>query len=845
MADPQDDWVVPGASPPAADDDWVVPGADKPALSGIDPAVDDPWKGKDLAKVAREAEGAAPVYTTQGVDYATPRGSPAQPAAPRDVNTWQHLLESFENTQRGIGQGTNPNVYHGDGTYLRPVLGEVSGMTDENLSGLMFKGPGGTEAPVDTKAHVVLRDPVDGKLKVFKRDSNWDEGALNSISRFIMQGMGPGPATGVARTAAGQAPSRTSSIMAAERAAEATRDADAFSNLGIRGFGPAFSQGPVRAIAKQLSETAFIGAPVRNALEESITGTRNAAEALAGRYGSAATADEVGQIAQQGLERYKDARPMDVVEQGFRPPAVGTVGPTGADFTRHNIIAAPARETSLKTKQAALYDRAWSLVPDEMRGGRTVADTPRYLGGLGETQTVINEIVDRNLGMINKARAARQGTTSARDVEQITALGDQVAQAQQVVKELRRQKAPQEMIVEQSRVLDGLREELRVAKQGRLSPEGDLLPTVRDAIPKVALPVQGGMLGQIVEDVASGKWRGTLQNMRDVRSDVRRLASGMSDTEKNTLRMSDMERIQSAVTRDMVNVLQRNANEYRALAVEARNGQNHTQANLFNKTAADTERAIREFRRADTFTRLSMERLERIENLFQAKNATALYRNVAQAALGGTKGDVDKLRVLRRTLRPEEMDQLAAYTLREMGRPVPSARDMIQEIGFSPSTFMTKLNPNDPARAEALQLIFGQQHANALNDLGRVVRRIANVEAMGNTSRSATNAMNLGSLIGGGGMLATGAWKAALGSALTGFAAAIILSRPSYVRWATTYANLRSQLGRSTLPTNARATLVNHIERLGQMARADAQLLPVYRAIAAENGVQEGSEQQQ
>lgn len=685
----------------------------------------------------------APALVTSGSDFRTPAGSvPSVPEEPRKAGVFEHMLEGFENTQRGISQGTNPNVYHGDRTYLRPVLGEVAAYSDASPVGIEFKTPAGNLVPVDPNKHVVLRDPSDGKLKAFERTPEWDEGRLAGFGRFFTQGVATGPVTGVARQVPGQVASRTSSLMAAERAAEASRDAAAFRELGVRPFGPAFSQGPVASVAKQLSETPFIGAPVRNALEEGIVDTRNVMQQIAGRFGNASTADEAGRVVQQGLERYKDARPTEIVERaatGYAPEQIS------------QIIAAPARETSLKTKQAALYERAWNFIPEAMRQGRAVAGQPRVVGDMPNARAVLEEIQGRNARMLV---GGVDGENAAR-----------------------------------------------------------------------AAPIaSGGMLGGMVDAMMNPRWRASLQTMRDIRSDFRRLASGMSDTEKNTLRLSDVERVQSAVTRDMIGLLERNQAAY-AASGDAR-------------TAADMGRAISSFRRADQFTRLATERMETIEKLFNANNATELYRNISNAALGGTKGDVNKLRVLNRTLQRPEMDEIAAYTLRRLGEPVPSARGIVQEAGFSPSSFMTRLNAMEP---EARNLIFGHGHVEALNNLGRVVNRIANVEALANTSRSGTNALNLGAMLTGGGMLASGAWQQALGVAGTGLAASLLFSRPSYVRWATGYANMRARA--LQVPSQNKVALMTHINRLAEMAKHDPALLPVYRAVASENGVVQGGDE--
>lgn len=541
-----------------------------------------------------------------------------------------------------------------------------------------------------------------------------------------------GPLAGWLAARAAQAPTP----LAAQRAAQIGEDIAAHERLGVRTFGPAFSQGPIASVAKQLSETPVIGGPVRRALEESISETGRATEDIAGRFGAAATADEAGLVAREALDRFRDARPADVIQtaaQGMTPAQ------------RAAVIAAPVRETSLRTKQAALYEQAWSRIPPDMQQGASVQGLPRVLGQMSETRNVLEDIANRNTRMVVAGGA----------------------------------------------------------------------DTINRTLP-------GGFLGRVIDAIRNPNWRAALQTMRDIRSDFRRMQSGIAQTEGAVLRHSDIDRIESAITRDMINLLQRNVGRYTQL------GQPQVAANI--------RRAITEFGRADQFTRLAMQRMDTIERLFNADNATALYRNIAQAALGGTRGDVNKLRVLVRTLRRPEMDEIASYVLRAMGEPVASARGYIQEIGFSPSSFMTRLQNMQP---EAAQILFGHAHVQALNDLGRVVNRLANVEALVNTSRSGTNALNLGGMLAGGSALATGQWEAALAPLAIGSASAVLFSRPSYVRWVQGYAQLRAAA--AIAPQRFGPALTRHIARLEAMAASDPTLLPVVRSLRASHADDNGT----
>jgi hypothetical protein len=582
------------------------------------------------------------------------------------------------------------------------------------------------------------------------------EQGIDPTRAAISAGVGTvaGPVAGWLAGRAAQAPTP----LAAQRAAEMVEDRAAYARLGVRPFGPAFNQGPVASVAKQITETPIIGGPARRGLEESISGTARVADDIAGRFGLSTTADDAGRVAREGLERFREAAPEQVVGPALTPQMVTTIEQhLGRQMTaaeraqfqqaaelaqRNAIIAAPVRDTSLRTKQGALYDRAWSMIPEDMQQGRAVRGLPRVMGAMANTRALLDDIAQRNTRMVNSRSGAVEAGT------------------------------------------------------GRTLP--------------------GGFIGQVIDAIREPRWTAALQTMRDIRSDFRRLQSGIAQSEGAVLRHSDIDRVESAITRDMIALLERNAGEY------ARRGQ--------QQVAADMQRAIVDFRRADTFTRLSMERWQRIERLFKAENETSLFRNIAQAALTGVKGDVSKLRVLARTLRREEMDEIASYTLREMGRPVGSARGYTQEIGFSPGSFMTRFNNMS---AEARNIIFGRAHTQALDDLSRVVNRIANVEAMANTSRSASNAINTSVLLGGGGALAGApfgaSWEAAILGMATGYTASLLFSRPAYVTWLSGYLQLRGALAQAG--NRVGPALTAHIARLEAMAASDPALLPIVRQL--------------
>lgn len=685
----------------------------------------------DMAQTAAQSFRQLPGDPAEGM--VDPR-APQQAQLQQSMSPAGQMYQAEQEYQIAARQSTDRDVRGSQGDFTRPVLGRAYQLDDGNV---YFDGPDGRPQLADKAKHVVLRDPQTNEQIVFARTPETDQNMLLSLGQILAPGMATSPIAGVGRGAGG-----TQAALALQRAQEAERDAAAFDRLGVRPFGPAFSSGPMAATAKQVTEVPVLGAPTRNALEESLTGARDAARNVASRFGASTTAREAGDVAQQGLERFRDARPADVLEDAAR-------NLSDADLSR--TIAFPARNTSLKAKQAALYERAWRLIPQNMQRGRAVQGQPRVMGNPQNTRGVIEEIVQRNLRMTNQAQAAREGSDA------------------------------------------------------------------------VANPVRGGLLGRMIEAVRNPRWTANLQTLRDMRSEFRRLASGMADTERNTLKLSDLERIQSGITEDMIVLLRNNAAAYREAGDAA--------------TAAGFERAIREFRRADRFTRLSIQRLETVERLFRAESAEALARNITNAALAGGRGNEQLLQTLRRTLRPTEMAEIAASIVSEMGRPVGSARGVTQEIGFSVQSFLTKWENMSP---RAREILFGGEHARAMEDLVRVVSRLGNVEALANTSRTTSNALGVGALATGGGAYMAGGIETAIGSALAVGGASVLFSRPSYVRWVTGYLRLKA----ATKNPQTMGMISSHLAQLARMAKSDPDLVPVLRALTSEDGAVSGNEAQ-
>lgn len=643
-------------------------------------------------------------------------------------NVFSQIRDSQEGVLQGAKQGTNPNP--------KPEQ-QVLGNAFQDAGGAwMFQTPDGRGELVNPDKHVVLKDPTSGKLLAYSRSKQSDELPITGASRVITQGMLPGPVTGVARgtslvnKAAGARP--------IERAAKAIEDLAAFDRSGVPVYAPAFSDGPGRGLAKSLADTPYVGRPLAKAADASAKATAERVDDIAGRFGTKPNEYQAGTTVREGIERFKDARPADVV---------GDAVSNWDDARITQTILAPSAETSFKTKQSALYERAWRLIPEEMQKGKSVKGVTRFMSNPANTRALLEEIAARNTRMINSKGGTRE-----------------------------------------------------------------------------APPMAGGLLGEMISAIRTPQWPANLQTLRNMRSEVRRLASGMADTEKNVLKASDLDRIQASLTQDMVEQLQKNVAHYR------------DDGDIL--TADKIDRAIKEFSRADQYTRLSIERMEKIEKLFNASTGEALARNITNAAIGGGKGNIEMLQTLAKTLRPDEMGEVRSMIFSTIGRPVPSGRGAVQEMAFSPNTFTTTWNKMSP---EAKALLFDGEHKKAIDDIAAVASRLSNVDAMGNPTHSGHHATTMAGLMGGLGYIFSGGGAALAGSVGGSYALSVLLSRPAYAKWTAQYLKLKSQ---TAAPAKALdAALAVQVNRLAQMAQHDPQLMQVVQQLRlspAEDGVRQG-----
>lgn len=571
-----------------------------------------------------------------------------------------------------------------------------------------------------------------------------------------------------------------------QRAADLAEDVAAHERLGVRPFGPGFSQGPVASVARQLAETPVVGAPVRRALEGSIADTSRAARQLADDIAPAATVEQTGLTLQSGLHRYRTAGVSDLEPGILQGMGIAPYAPVQA----RSVMSAGAAQ---RATEANAIRAAQGEVQQALTSRGLAVPAARSLEQTITARTTAENLSDAALARLVRAPssetsfAARQEALYESAWRRIPAL-------------FRSDDSANPNLVRAVNANNAFRQILDFERRAGVTGG-----------------IAAGRFGQMAERVHTNT---TLPSLRSMRTEIGRALSNFGLYETG-LDRTQLRQLYGALSRDIEISVQDLANRARITA--ARNGD---PASL--RTAREADRALYELRRADRYMRLGIERMDQFARVVGTDNPQQAIGVVIRAAMDGTRGNVRMVRTAMAALRPEERRQVAALVLEELGRPRASAPGVVREVEFSPSTFMTNFRTMAP---EARAAIFGQAHTQALDDLARVARRLDEVLQTTNWSRTGTNLVNTGLLFGTGGAMWAGldAVMTGLASAGAATAAALLFSRPAYVNWVRRYAELRAAA--SLAPQRVGPMLTAHTARLQSMAASDPALLPIVRRL--------------
>lgn len=538
---------------------------------------------------------------------------------------------------------------------------------------------------------------------------------------------------------------------ATARARQYVRDLD---ELGMPRFGPAIAQAAregegMGVMTRMIQNVPLAGRPIERGGVEFYNSAARVADDLANRFSETTNPESAGKVGQSYLERFRDKRTIDKEDISSLPDA---------EIAR--LATTPPREIgSFKTAADARYEQAWRNIPEMYRDGRSFIEEPRLMGDMPLTRRVILKHTDRNLKMMNRQRQERM------------AVGDETP---------------------------------------------DVLPTrfkEIGSIPKAAIPVRGGVLGTAMEDILAGNWKGSLQTMRNIETQLRLADVRKADTEGNAIDKGMLRELRKSVARDASNLMDRIARTYR------------TDGEF--EMAQRYEAAKRGLDQADAFYRRYSEAMETVMDITKADRDIDVITRIVNAANGGAKANSDKLLQIRRIAPPEVLDTLAAGVLNFIGRPTGRAGAGAQEAGFSLSKAVSQWNAMSP---RGRQLIWGHrpQLYQQLNKFFKIAEGMAEYEKMINTSKSGQHV--IAALTAAGGLAAlssmTGMTKALMIGA-GAYGAARWLTSPAYVAWLTKSLQIQKQAmsGKMT-PQAAQAAAARHSRSLSALLRKDMSIDP-------------------
>lgn len=573
--------------------------------------------------------------------------------------------------------------------------------------------------------------------------------------------------------------------LAAARSQAAIDDARAFHRSGVRPFGPAFNQGPVGSIAKQLAETPWIGAPLRNNLDETYLGMARRADEIADTLSPNATAESAGAAVPRGLERFRNA--------GIEQLDPATVRAYGIDPRR--AIPPQARMSGNAARQAAdaapIRQAIGADLTQTTRGATVPAQMPTQLARTRRTH--IDDLSDAELQNIVRAPSAETSFATRSDA--------MFERAWRMVPRL----------FKSNNTADPALLAAVNTRQAAGAIEGQLATAISGQ------RTLNGELWQRILNPQASNFR--LEDMRSIRTEIGRALSG-SNPFDTTLDRSQLKALYAAISDDIAIGLETLAN--RAAIATTSNGARKVPADVARRAAG----ALRAFRTADRYFRQGQQRIENFLSILKAQSPEQAAKRLINAAKDGTKGNARLFREAMNALRPQERREFGALLVRQMGRPRDGAQGIVEEIGFSAQSFATAYRAMRP---EVRNIVFPADHRRAIDDLFAVANRTANIEALANTSRTATNALNVTAVTGSAASLLAGnvGLPAAIG--LSGYATALLMSSPRYTRWLTRYIILRQAVRRGNQA--AFSNMQRHMNAFARMAERNPVLVPVIREL--------------
>lgn len=220
----------------------------------------------------------------------------AQRTQGEPTDNFGKLLIDFQNQGAAAGQRTTPNI-----SAQQPNLLSTDVQEGDDGNAYFVDPQNGSLHQVDTAKHVVLRDPADGRLKVYGRTDNTNEGMLSSAGRLLGTGLAAGAPVSRAVAPAAQV---AQEIRPGQQVVAA---ANRLSQTG----GPvqvpravATDNMATQQVAAAASNVPVAGTPLVKAAENTISQLGTKADEVAKGFGGAASPQEAGDTARSAIKNW-------------------------------------------------------------------------------------------------------------------------------------------------------------------------------------------------------------------------------------------------------------------------------------------------------------------------------------------------------------------------------------------------------------------------------------------------------------------------------------------------------------------------------------------------------------
>jgi hypothetical protein len=208
----------------------------------------------------------------------------------------------FENQQLAASQRTAPNP----ADYKKLVSSDVY----QNDAGqLLYPDPNtGELAQTDRNKHIVLRDPEDGKLKIYARSGDTDEGMLSAAGRMLGTGLASGAPVSRAYQAASVARPAEEVIAASGRLSKTGGEVTVPRVISTDSV-------PVQEIGSVAANIPLAGTPLVKASSNTIRQLGEKAGEVAGEVGSKASVAQSGDVARQSITNWITKKSPDTADK--------------------------------------------------------------------------------------------------------------------------------------------------------------------------------------------------------------------------------------------------------------------------------------------------------------------------------------------------------------------------------------------------------------------------------------------------------------------------------------------------------------------------------------------------